>query len=422
MKTKAIRDLNQLSDNDLVAQVSEGLELIYGHIHSIEADVKFLAEKNKSCGFNILESVLKEESAKFLILFDAIRCPRVPPDNFTKQLARFNDHLAKGIYSLVYDFRPADFKEIRKAIERECHEYYLDGPNDFDWIFRNEILQTREEQIYVDYVESEGEHFWLSPKRYHRPEMHRFTSYLIPSVYNVASALYHTGCTKPDALLCIANIWRSFEFYDDFDWSKFITLRRRGKKLIESLDSVGPWKQIHIPHAKRKYQNPKVYGSTIELKGYSGYLRQVAMRGNGHHKPTFLISNDIDSPVERIVGDYARRWRVENVISEAVKFFNLNALSSPILTKVHFDVIMTMVADTLYNMLATKLRGFEYCDAFKIYRHFVKGKGQVNLSADQLSVVFPKRAHNPILRNVPWHRMPTKISWLDDVKLNLKFK
>lgn len=203
---------------------------------------------------------------------------------------------------------------------------------------------------------------------------------------------------------------------------KFITLRRRGKKLIESLDSVGPWKRIHIPHAKRKYQNPRVYESTVELKGYSGKLRQVAMRGNGHHKPTFLISNDIDSPVEKIVGDYARRWRVENVISEAVKFFNLNALSSPILTKVHFDVIMTMVADTLYNMLATKLRGFEYCDAFKIYRHFVKGKGQVNLSTDQLTVVFPKRAHNPILRNVPWHRMPTKISWLDNVELNLKFR
>ena len=40
---------------------------------------------------------------------------------------------------------------------------------------------------------------------------------------------------------------------------KFITLRRRGKNLIEGLDSVGPWKRIHIPHAKRKYQNPQVY-------------------------------------------------------------------------------------------------------------------------------------------------------------------
>jgi hypothetical protein len=27
--------------------------------------------------------------------------------------------------------------------------------------------------------------------------------------------------------------------------------------------------------------------------------------------------------------------------------------------KVHFDVVMTMIADTLYSMLAKKLRGFE---------------------------------------------------------------
>lgn len=203
---------------------------------------------------------------------------------------------------------------------------------------------------------------------------------------------------------------------------KFITLRRRGKNLIEGLDSVGPWKRIHIPHAKRKYQNPQVYESMVELTGYSGSLRQVVMRGNGHSRPAFLISNDNDSPVERIAGDYARRWRVENVISEAVKFFNLNALSSPILTKVHFDVIMTMVADTLYSMLAGKLRGFEHCDAAKVYRHFVKGKGRVNLSADRLVVTFPRRAHNPILRNAPWHRLPTKVSWLGDVNLELKFK
>jgi transposase len=203
---------------------------------------------------------------------------------------------------------------------------------------------------------------------------------------------------------------------------QFITLRRRGKKLIESLDSVGPWKRIHIAHAKRKYQNPQVYESMVELTDYSAILRQVVVRGNGHSKPAFLITNDMDSPVERIVGDYARRWRVENVISEAVKFFNLNALSSPILTKVHFDVIMTMIADTLYSMLAGKLRGFERCDAPRLYRHFVKGKGRMTLSADRLVVTFPRRAHNPILRNLPWQRLPNKISWLGGIDLELKFK
>ncbi len=202
---------------------------------------------------------------------------------------------------------------------------------------------------------------------------------------------------------------------------KFITLRRRGKNLIENLDSAGPWKRIHIPHAKRKYQNPQVYESMVEVTGYSGSLRQFVMRGNGHVRPAFLISNDMDSPLERIAGDYARRWRVENVISEAVKFFNLNALSSPILVKVHFDVVMTMIADTLYTMLAQKLRGFESCDASKIHRLFVKGKGRITLQGNKITVIFPRRAHNPILRSVPWHRLPQALSWLDDVSLDLRF-
>jgi len=203
---------------------------------------------------------------------------------------------------------------------------------------------------------------------------------------------------------------------------KFITLRRRGKNLIDQVNKLKSWKRIKIPHAKRKYPNPLVHESFIELRDYEGELRQVIVRGNGHEKPTFLISNDFDATLELLVGNYSRRWRVENVISEAVKFFNINALSSPILVKVHFDVVMTMIADTLYNMLAQKLRGFEDCDAPKIYRHFVKGKANITVKNEKLTVTYPRRAHNPILRAVPWHRLPKSISWLDSVNLNLKFR
>ena len=203
---------------------------------------------------------------------------------------------------------------------------------------------------------------------------------------------------------------------------KFITLRRRGKVLIDELKNLGPWKRINIPHAKRKYPNPLVYESFITLRDYGEELRQVIVKGNGHERPAFLISNDFDTPLELLVGNYARRWRVENVISEAVKFFHLNSLSSPILTKVHFDIVMTMIADTLYNMFAQKLRGFEQCDAPKIYRHFIKGKANISVKTDKVTVTFPRKAHNPILRAVPWHRFPKSLSWLDSINLELVFK
>jgi hypothetical protein len=203
---------------------------------------------------------------------------------------------------------------------------------------------------------------------------------------------------------------------------RFITLRRRGKNMLDGIDELGPWKRINVPHAKRKYPNPLVHESFITLQDYEGELRQVIVRGNGHEKPAFLISNDFDTPLELLVGNYSRRWRVENIISEAVKFFNLNALSSPILVKIHFDIVMTMIADTLYTMLAKKLRGFESCDAPKISRLFIKGKGKIRISDQEIIVTYPRRAHNPILRSVPWHRLPQSISWLDGAKLILRFR
>jgi len=79
------------------------------------------------------------------------------------------------------------------------------------------------------------------------------------------------------------------------------------------------------------------------------------------------------------------------------RFFQPHALSSPILVKVHFDVITTMIADTLYSMLAQKLRGFESRDASRIYRLLVKGKGKITLDGKKITVTYPRRAHNPIL-------------------------
>lgn len=203
---------------------------------------------------------------------------------------------------------------------------------------------------------------------------------------------------------------------------KFITLRRRGKKLLDQAERLSGWKRIHLENTKRKYPNPQVHESTIQLRGYEGELRQIIVRGNGREKPSFIITNDFVIPTEEVVGGYGRRWRIENGISEAVKFFNLNCLSSPILVKVHFDVTMTMIADTLYSMLAQRLRGFENCDASKLYRHFVRGKGMIAVDGRNITVIYPRRAHNPILRAVPWRQMPDNVPSLPGARLSFRFQ
>ena len=203
---------------------------------------------------------------------------------------------------------------------------------------------------------------------------------------------------------------------------KFITLRRRGERLLEKVEHLTGWQRIDLHNTKRKYPHPQIQESIIQLRGYNGELRQVIVKGTGREKPSFLITNDFNATTKLVVENYARRWRVENGIAEAIKFFNLNALSSPILVKVHFDVTMTMIADTLYSMLAQKLRGFNQCDAPTLYRHFIRGKGMVAVQDSTVTVIYPRRAHNPILRAVPWQNLPKTLPGLPGAKLDFQFK
>jgi len=202
---------------------------------------------------------------------------------------------------------------------------------------------------------------------------------------------------------------------------KFVTLRRRGHKLLEDAEKLESWTKITIPHEKRKYPNPLIHESNVELKDYDGIARQIILKGNGHEKPAFLITNDFASPADTVVADYSCRWHIETGISEAVKFFHINALSSPILLKVHFDMVMTMIADTLYWRLAQSLRGFEKCDANTVFRNFVHGQGVVDVRGNRVTVTYPKRAHNPILRAVAWKYLPGCMPWLDGAELSLVF-
>jgi hypothetical protein len=205
---------------------------------------------------------------------------------------------------------------------------------------------------------------------------------------------------------------------------QFITLRRRGSKLLAAVDKVpqSHWKKLHLDIPKRKYKNPFVHESDIVLPGYDEKLRQIVMKGTGREHPSFLITNDFQSPIDSIVFRYAKRWRIENGIAEAVKFFSLNALSSPVLIKIHFDLLMTMIAHSLYHFLAQRLRGFEECRASTIFRKFINMKADVKMKHGDIIVKFPRRAHNPIIKAAQLDKVPADISWLGNRKILFEFR
>jgi len=47
--------------------------------------------------------------------------------------------------------------------------------------------------------------------------------------------------------------------------------------------------------------------------------------------------------------------------------------------------------------------------------------GIAGVRGNEITVTYPKRAHNPVLRNVPWQNLPKGLPWLDDAKLTLVF-
>lgn len=233
MKEKAIKDLCQFSDAQFFEKVSEGLGRIVENASQLERDSHLLAEENRPQGYKILESFATEEAAKFFILIDAVRCPKQPGNIFPRQLSYFNHHLPKGIYAYYYYLRPADFKAVCEWIESEKEQYYIDGPEGFEWIFRNRIISRREETIYVDLIEDDdGNYHWTTPQDYRAsPKESVVTPFELP-VLKLAMFFQNIGCTTPDSLKLIAEMWRPIQMNDDFSWHQ---LQELNIKTLEKL-------------------------------------------------------------------------------------------------------------------------------------------------------------------------------------------
>ncbi|MBU3946704.1 MAG: transposase [Proteobacteria bacterium] len=198
------------------------------------------------------------------------------------------------------------------------------------------------------------------------------------------------------------------------DKIKFITLRKRSAKLIkDTLDlPANNWKKIHISIPKRKYKNVSVHESEVKLKDCRNTFRQIAVKDHGRNNPTFIITNNKDLPMKDILEVYAKRWRIENKLAELVAFFNLNALSSPIMIRIHFDILWTLIADTLYHRFAQDLRRFEKNIAPTIFRKFIDMPGRVVYDGNKFSIKIRKRAHTPILKEVEKLQKPFQVPWL----------
>jgi len=197
---------------------------------------------------------------------------------------------------------------------------------------------------------------------------------------------------------------------------KFITLRRKSKDLIEETLKVpqNEWEKVYLPIPKRKYRHIRVHESKVSLIEGEKPFRQLSIKDHGRAEPTFIISNNEKIERKEILTIYAKRWHIENKLSDLVNFFNMNSLSSPIMIRIHFDLLWTIIADTLYHLFARDLRRFERCRAEKIFKHFVDMPGQVEYDGKTFTVKIRKRATTPILLGIEKLNNEIIVPWLDD--------
>jgi hypothetical protein len=204
---------------------------------------------------------------------------------------------------------------------------------------------------------------------------------------------------------------------------KFITLRKRNRNLIMATEKIPAkdWQSMQLPIPKRKHKSCRIHVSTITLPQCKSPIRQIIVTDHGRAEPTYMITNNFDLDFKEVLIIYAKRWHIEQKFAELVSFFNLNALSSPLMIRIHFDILWTMIADTLYHRFANDLYRFEHLRADSLFRRFVNMPGQVVYDGKEFVIKIRKQAHTPVLLGVQSLLEPVKIPWLDNKPLRIEW-
>ncbi|ODS38359.1 hypothetical protein BEH94_11055 [Candidatus Altiarchaeales archaeon WOR_SM1_SCG] len=89
--------------------------------------------------------------------------------------------------------------------------------------------------------------------------------------------------------------------------------------------------------------------------------------------------------------------------------------------RIQFDVVMTMVADTLYKMLASDLKRFENNTAKTLFSKFINSPGVVEVEGNKAVVKMRKKAHTPVLKSNEVFKKSWEIPWFGNKKLGYKW-
>jgi len=199
----------------------------------------------------------------------------------------------------------------------------------------------------------------------------------------------------------------------------FITLRRRSPKLLHEIEQLprSAWRTVELDVPARKYRTPRVYEQKVRLVGR--IYRQLYVQNLGHDEPTILLTNEPRTSHAKLIRRYAQRMLIENALSDAVRFFHMDALSSAVGLKVDFDMGLLVIASGLYRLLARRMRGYTEAQARQIFRDLIDMPARVELTEREVHVQLERRAHLPIILASGLLDRPVQVPWWDDRPLRI---
>jgi len=193
----------------------------------------------------------------------------------------------------------------------------------------------------------------------------------------------------------------------------FITLRRRSPALLKEIAELPPsaWRTVTLDVPHRKYKTPRVYEQKACPRQRT--FRQFFITDLGHDEPTILLTNDQRATAGQLITRYAKRMLIENALSDAVRFFHIDALSSSVGMKVDFDMALLVLASALYRLMAKRMPGYHDAQARQIFRDLIDMSADVAITEREVTVRFHRRAHLPIVLASDLFKKSTPVPWWD---------
>ena len=204
----------------------------------------------------------------------------------------------------------------------------------------------------------------------------------------------------------------------------FITLRRRSTKMLQQIEQqpISVWRRIELEGVARAYRTPRIIDRQITLHGYKGSIRQLAITDLGHEEPTLMLTNQLRRSPAKLIGRYAQRMIIENNIADGIDFFHMDALSSAVAMKVDCDLQLTLMASSLYRLLAAQIgNGYQTAKSRHIFRDFIDATALVTIEEQHIQIKFQRRAHNPYLVAAGFQKTDVMVPWLGHKRLRFVF-